>query len=97
MLLLIKLARLWTAAPPSSAIQTLYDVICGVHSGSLADAAAAQSALATITGWPLGDITAFAAATRPHLPGRLHEPEAYDALRTLEQMASTAARDRRPD
>ena len=89
-LLLIKLARLWTAAPPSSAIQTLYDVIGGVHSGSLADDAAAQSALATITGWPLSDITAFAAALALTFTADYTNPTAYDALRTLEQMASAA-------
>ena len=32
-LLVIKLARLWTAAPPSSPVQTLYDVIGGVRPG----------------------------------------------------------------
>ena len=90
MLLLIKLARLWTAAPPSSAIQTLYDVIGGVHSGSLADAEAAQSALATITGWPLSDISAFVTALALSFTADYMNPKAYDAVRTLEQMASTA-------
>ena len=90
-LLVIKLARLWTAAPPSSSVQTLYDVIGGVGSGGLANAAAAQTALATITGWPLVDIGTFATALGLAFPANYTQPAAYDALRTLEAMAATAA------
>ena len=90
-LLAIKLARLWTAAPPSSSIQTLYDVIGGVGSGALANAAAAQTALATITGWPLADIGSFTTALGLAFPANYTQPAAYDALRTLEAMATTAA------
>jgi fibronectin type 3 domain-containing protein len=88
-LLLVKLARLWTAAPPSSSIQTLYDVISGVSSGTLPDAAAAETALATITGWPLGNITAFASSLGPSFPVGYTQPTAYNALHTLAAMAST--------
>jgi len=61
-LLAIKLARLWTSAAASSSVHTLYDVIGGVLSGGLVDAPSAQTALATITGWPLADIESFSAA-----------------------------------
>jgi len=87
-LLVIKLARLWTAAPPSSPVQTLYDVIGGVSNGTLANPAQAQGALQTITGWPLADIAAFAAALGPAFPSMYEQPATYDALRTLEAMSS---------
>ncbi len=90
-LVMIKLARLWTAAPPSSSVQTLYDVIGGVGSGGLANAAAAQTALGTITGWPLVDIGSFATALGLTFPANYTQPATYDALRTLEAMATTAA------
>lgn len=89
-LLVIKLARLWTAAPPSSSVQTLYDVIGGVSAGTLASGAQAQGALATITGWPLPDIEAFASAVGLAFPANYTQPTAYDALRTLEAMAALA-------
>ena len=88
-LLLIKMARLWTAAPPSSKIQTLYDVIGGVSTGALGNAAGAQTALATITGWPAADIAAFATALGLTFPANYLVPASYDALRTLEAMATT--------
>ncbi len=87
-LLLIKLARLWTAAPPSSSVQSLYDLISGVHAGTLGNAAAAQAALATITGWPLADIEAFAPPLGLAFPASYTQPATYDALRTLEAMTS---------
>ena len=87
-LLVIKLARLWTAAPPSSPVQTLYDVIGGVSAGTLASGAQAQGALATVTGWPLTDIEAFASALGLAFPANYTQPTAYDALRTLEAMAA---------
>jgi Tc toxin complex TcA C-terminal TcB-binding domain/Neuraminidase-like domain/Salmonella virulence plasmid 28.1kDa A protein len=87
-LLTIKLARLWTAAPPSSPVQSLYDIIGGVGTGTLADTASTQAALAAITGWPLADIEAFAPALGLTFPASYTQPAAYDALRTLEAMSS---------
>ncbi len=87
-LLMVKLARLWTAAPPSAAFQTLYDVIGAVGAGTLADAPSTQAALAVITGWPLADIEAFAAALGLVFPASYKSPATYDALRTLEAMSS---------
>ena len=89
-LLLVKLARLWTAIPASSTAQTLYDVIGGIDSGALANEPAAQAALATITGWPLADIQALAAPLDLAFPIDYTRPEAYDRLRILEAMAATA-------
>jgi hypothetical protein len=87
-LLLIKLVRLWTAAPASSSVQTLYDVISGVIGGGLANVGSAQAALATITGWPLADIESFATALGLVYPASYQAPAAYDALRTLEAMSA---------
>lgn len=87
-LLLIKLARLFTAAPPSSPVQTLYDIIGGVNAGTLATEAQVQHALATITGWPLADIEAFAPALGLAYPASYTQTTVYDALRTLEAMSS---------
>jgi len=87
-LLLIKLVRLWTAAPPASTVQTLYDVIGGVTGATITNAAAAQAALATITGWPLADIESFAAALGLVFPASYQAPTTYDALRTLEAMSA---------
>jgi hypothetical protein len=89
-LLLIKLARLWTAAPPSATIQTLYNVIGGIQSGTIGNAAAAQAALGTIAGWPAADIAAFSAALGLVFPADYEQPATYDALRKLEAMAVTA-------
>jgi hypothetical protein len=86
-ILVIKLARLWTAAPPSSSVQTLYDVIEGSSNLTFANAAQAQGALQAITGWPLTDIEAFAAALHLAFPLMYVQPATYDALRTLEAMA----------
>src|SRR4029077_764372 len=86
-LLLVQLARSFTAAPPQSSVQTLYDVVGGVGSGSLAHT---QAALATITAWPSTDITAFAAALGLVFPADYTRPATYDALRTLERMAQAA-------
>ena len=87
-LLLIKLARTFTSAPQSSAIQTLYDVIGGVNSGLLATAAQAQTALATVTGWPVTDIEAFAPSLGLSYPASYLQPSVYAALRTLEAMSA---------
>jgi hypothetical protein len=89
-LLLIKLARAWKAAPPLSPVQTLYDVIGGVHGGTLATEKATHTALATITGWPLADIEALAKAMGLSFPADYKHPAAYDRLRILEAMAATA-------
>lgn len=87
-LLLLKLSRLFVAAPPASPIQTLYDVIAGVHTGSLPDAASTQAALATITGWTSANIAAFASAIGVAYPADYTAPATYDALRTLQAMAN---------
>jgi hypothetical protein len=86
-LLMIKLARLWVAAPPASPIQSLYDIVGQVGSGTLANAAAVQAALAVVTGWPLADIEAFAAALALTYPASYTQPATYDAMRTLEAMS----------
>ena len=49
--LVVKLARLFTAAPPAAPFQTLYDIIAAVQSGALGTEALTQAALSTITGW----------------------------------------------
>ena len=87
-LLIVKLARLWVAATPASAFQSLYDIIGAVGTGSLTNAASTQAALAAITGWPLTDIEAFAAAQGLAFPAAYTNPATYDALRTLEAMSS---------
>jgi hypothetical protein len=90
--LLVKLARLFTAAPPQSQIQTLYDLIGGVHAGTIVNEASAQAALATITGWTLADITALAMALGVSFAqGDYTKPATYDALRTLEAMITATA------
>ena len=89
-LLVVKLARLWTAAPPQSSVRTLYDVIGGVSSGALGSEAATQAAVAAITGWALGDLTAFAQALGLAFPADYTQPRVYDALRTLEAMAAAS-------
>jgi fibronectin type 3 domain-containing protein len=88
-LLLVKFARLWTAAPPSSSIQTLYDIINGVSGGTLPDAAAAETGLVTITGWPLDNVTAFASSLGLSFPADYTQPTAYNALYVLAAMADT--------
>ncbi|MDQ6673111.1 MAG: hypothetical protein M3069_20615, partial [Chloroflexota bacterium] len=86
-ILLVKLARSFTAAPPQSSIQSLYDLIDGVNAGTLINEASAQAALATITGWPLADVVALTAALGLSFAGGDYKgPAAYDSLRTLETM-----------
>ncbi len=87
-LLMVQLARLWTAAPPASPIQTLYDIVGQVSTGALSSASSAQSALAVITGWPLADIEAFSAALALTFPASYLQPATYNAMRTLEAMSS---------
>ena len=87
-LLLIQLSRSWTAAPPTSTIRTLYDVIAGVASGSMGSVTSAQAALATVTGWPLLNIQAFSSQLGLTFPADYTQPASYDALRKLEAMAT---------
>src|SRR5262249_5728664 len=70
----------------------LYDVIGGVHAGTLVNEAAAQAALATITGWPLADIVSFAGALGAVFPADYENTALFDRLRTLEAIgAATGA------
>ena len=87
-LMLVKLARLFRAAPPQSTIQTLFDVIGGVAAGTLPNEAGVQAALATITGWPLADIVSYAGSLGVAFPADYKAPATYDALRTLAAMAA---------
>lgn len=90
--LLVKLARLFTVAPPQATIQTLYDLISGVNGGAIVNEPLAQAALATITGWPLADITALATALGVSFAGGDYtQPATYEALRTLEAMIAAMA------
>ncbi|HEY4088381.1 MAG TPA: neuraminidase-like domain-containing protein [Bryobacteraceae bacterium] len=89
-MLVIKLARLFTAAAPQDTIQTLFDVISGVQAGTLANEAAAQTALAGISGWPIDNISAFAARLGIAFPADYKNPKTYDSLRTLQAMATAA-------
>jgi hypothetical protein len=84
--LLVKLARMFNAAPPQSPIQSLYDLIGGVNAGTIPNEALAQAELATITGWNLADITSFATALGAVFPADYTTPALYDALRKLEAM-----------
>jgi hypothetical protein len=85
--LLVKLARLFVAAPPQSQLKTLFDVVSAVKSGAIVNEAAAQTALATITAWPVADIVALATATGVSFAGGDYlKAEIYDALRVLEAM-----------
>jgi hypothetical protein len=90
--LLVKLARLFTAARPTAGVQTLYDLIGGVIGGTLATEPAIQAALATITGWSVADIEAFAASlalgVSASFPASYESPASYDALRKLEAMSA---------
>jgi hypothetical protein len=85
-LLMVQLARLWTAAPPTSPVQSLYDLVSGISDGSLPTAAAVQTQLAAITGWPLADISAFAGPLALTFPASYTQPTAYQALYVLESM-----------
>ncbi len=89
--LLVKLARLFTAAPPASPITSLYDVIAGVHTGTLVNEAAAQAALSTITGWTLADIVALTAALDVTFGADYLLPATYDQLRTLAAMIAATS------
>jgi hypothetical protein len=88
-LLVVQLARLFTAAPPAASIQSLYDLISGVNAGTVVGEPAAQAALATITGWPPGDIIALTASAGAAFPADYKHPALYDALRQLQSLAET--------
>jgi hypothetical protein len=87
-LLLIKLARLWQAAPAAAPFRSLYEIVGGLIDGDLTDETTTQTALATITGWPLSDIESFAAALGAVFPSSYQTPTTYDRLRTLEAMSA---------
>ncbi len=89
--LLVQLARLFTAAPPAAPVQTLYDLISGVQTGALANEAATQSALSTITGWKVADVAAFTSALGVTFAADYLAPSTYDALRTLEAMIAATS------
>jgi hypothetical protein len=84
---LVKLDRGFNAAPPGSTPATLLDLLGGINSGAVADEYAAQTALASLSGWPLSDIQAFTPALGLIFPASYFQPQAYDALRTLEVMS----------
>src|SRR5207237_3277862 len=85
--LLVKLDRSFAAAPTSAAIQDLYSLISAISTGSIANEAAAQAALATITGWRMADVSALATALGLSFAGGDYtKPATYDALRSLEAM-----------
>jgi len=87
-LLLVKQARAYTSAPVTAAVQTLYDLIGGVGTGTIATEGDAQGVLATLTGWPVADIEAFARALELAFPASYTDPAAYAALRNLELMSA---------
>jgi hypothetical protein len=87
-LLLVKQARAYTAAPVTAPVQTLYDLVGGVGTVPIATEGDAQVALATITGWPVADIEAFARALELAFPASYTDPDAYAALRNLELMSA---------
>ena len=85
-ILLVKLSRSFTATPPASPFQNLYDLISGVQSGALANEAITQATLSTITGWQLADILSFCNTLGVTFNADYLLPSTYDALRTLEAM-----------
>lgn len=89
--LLVKLARLFTSAPPAAAIQSLYDVISGVQTGTLVNEASTQAALSTITGWSLADIVSFTSALGVQFTADYMLPSTYDSLRTLSAMIAATS------
>ena len=87
--LLVKLNRLFRAAPLGATTATLFDLI-QTSGTTLADETAARSALSVITGWANDDITAFASALELVFPGDYRQPATYESLRFLEAMATNA-------
>jgi Tc toxin complex TcA C-terminal TcB-binding domain/Neuraminidase-like domain/Salmonella virulence plasmid 28.1kDa A protein len=88
--LVVKLERLFTHAPPAAAIPDLYALIAGIAGGTVANAAAANAALATVTGWPTADISALASAVGAAFPADYTQPATFDTLHTLAAMQAAA-------
>ena len=84
--LIVKLERAFAAAPAGAPIGDLYGLITAIAGATIANAAAAQSALATVTGWRSDDIAALCTALGATFPGDYEQPATYDALRTLQAM-----------
>jgi hypothetical protein len=84
--LIVKLQRAFTAAPAGAPVGDLYGLIAAIAGGTIANAAAAQSALATVTGWRAADIAALSTALGAVFPGDYEKPATYDELRTLQAM-----------
>lgn len=87
--LVIQLNRAFTnPANSGSGPQSLFDLIAAVKSGAIATDAAAQAALATITGWPQADIQALTTGISFSLAaGDYLRPKSYEALRKLVAMS----------
>ena len=92
-LLVVQLQRLWTSAPSTAPVQSLFALIDGIANATLASVSSIQAALATITGWQATDIAAFAQALGAAAAADYTSPKLLDALRKLEAMevASGAA------
>jgi hypothetical protein len=88
--LVVKLERALGTAPPPAAPADLYGLIAAVAGATIASEAAAQAALAAITGGQASDIAALAAAVGATFPADYTKPATYDALRTLMAMAGVA-------
>lgn len=84
--LIVKLERTFTAAPEGAPIPDLYGLIAAIAAGTIASEAAAQSALAGLTGWRDEDIGALATALGVLFGADYVKPATFDALRTLQAM-----------
>ncbi len=87
--LLVKLSRLFTSAPASSSVKTLFDIITGVKILTLANEADTRKAISIITGWKEDDISSLCSALDIKFPDDYLSPVLYDTLRIL--MAMIAA------
>ena len=85
--LVVQLQRLWTSAPSTAPVQSLFALIDGIANATLASVASIQAALATITGWQTTDVAAFAQALGAAVTTDYAEPKLLDALRKLDAMA----------
>ena len=72
--LVVKLARLWTTAPAASPMQTLYDVIGGVHDGTIADEPRLRRHSPRSRAGTLDDIAAVATALGLAFPADYEHP-----------------------
>ncbi len=84
--LAVKLQRSLGSAAPGVTPADFFGLISAVASAAIASEAAAQSALAAVTGWAFGDIAALASALAPTFPGDYMSPGFYDDVRQLEAM-----------